>query len=122
LGGLNSAWYVCCSGARQIHRPARRARSTSWLNLDIQHHIHPAAKLGQQSIQGQRLRDGARETIQHRPTRRIRLLEPLADHGDGHVVGHQLAAVHVLRASWPNGVLRLRLSRNRSPEATCCRP
>jgi len=64
-------------------------------NVDIRHAAYRSTQFLQHPVQGRGLRRRARKTIQHGAPSAIRPRQAFADHGDGDVIRHQLAAIHV---------------------------
>ena len=82
-----------------------------------------AARAASAASSAARLGLGPREAVEDRAIARVGLAEPVEEHPDRQVVGHELAAIHVL--SWLRGraaVPDSRRPRNRSPVATCGSP
>src|SRR5699024_4186233 len=71
------------------------------LHDDVLRHVelHDAvqiqAKALQDALELVGLGNGARETVEEETGLRVVLLQTRLDHADGHVVGHQVAGVHV---------------------------
>ena len=69
-----------------------------------------------------RLLERAREAVEDDAVLGVRLLDALLEHADRHLVGHQLAAVHVRLRRLPSSVPCATASRNMSPVETCAGP
>src|SRR5690554_1572190 len=61
----------------------------------LQYHVQSGPQVGEQLVQGHRLRDGTRKTVQQEPVRGVRLGEPVPHHVDRDLVGDEVAGVHV---------------------------
>src|SRR3954469_22413578 len=61
----------------------------------FEHAVEGLAEVGQRAAQLLGLRDGARETVEQETGLGVGLSQAVAHHGDGDLVGHQVAGVHV---------------------------
>ena len=71
----------------------------SFVNLQLDDGIERHVARGQQLIERLRLRNGARETVEHKTVLRIRLADTIGDDRDHDFIGHELPGFHkALRA------------------------
>ncbi len=77
--------------------PAARQTAHQFLvgHGDVEHAVQLPPHVGQHGIQALGLGLGAGEAIEDGAPVAIGPLQPIPHHGDGHVVGHQFALVHV---------------------------
>ena len=71
------------------------------LDVQVEQAVDPLADGLQHAVQGLRLRHRAGEAVEQEASAAIGAGDPLPDHVDHHLVGHQLAAVHVLLGLHP---------------------
>ena len=71
-------------------------------DVDLDGELDLAALLAQDVVEGLGLGAVAREAVEDDALRRIALGEPVQEHPDGDVVGHELAAVHVAARLQPD--------------------
>ena len=76
--------------------PGQPAQQLLLGDVEAEGGLQWGAELGQAPVQGLGLGHGAREPVQREPGLAVPLGQPLHDHGDDHLVGHQVAPVHVL--------------------------
>ena len=115
LGGSKSTWKLCCP-LTHTRRPDRR-RTTSSSGTSIS----SAAVSVRPSCSSSSSSASACCSVRGKPSRMkpfggVRLLEALDDHLDDQVVGHEVAAVHVLL-----GLQRRARSLRARRRAACCR-
>jgi hypothetical protein len=65
-------------------------------DVNVDRDAHLAAPLCDAPLECLCLWNGARETVQESPVRRIRLVEAIGDHVQDEAVRHQVATIHVL--------------------------
>ena len=94
-GGSNSTWKTWPffdAGAA----PAEPAHDLVVGDVDQERRGQLAAELAQLRVERLGLRHGAREAVEDEAVGGLLALDPLGDHADDHLVGDQVAAVHVL--------------------------
>ncbi len=65
-------------------------------DVDQQHRVDDPAQLRQLGVECLGLGHGARKAVEDEAVERLRGVDPLDDHADDHLVGDQVAAIHVL--------------------------
>src|SRR2546428_7563795 len=81
---------------RPAHPPACQAADNHIIgDVKVQYQIDMASSRPQHPVQSASLSQGARKSVQHKAALCIRLVEPLVDDTDHHVVWDQLAPIHV---------------------------
>ena len=92
--------------------PAQPANHLVVVDVDQQDSGQPPVELGETRRQCLRLGLGAREAVEDEAVGRLGGVDPLGDHADDHLVGDQVAAIHVLL----RGAAQLGLVADRRPQ------
>ncbi len=80
---------------------AQTADQFPGVDIDAQHRLQAFVHVGQDLIQTISLRDRPGKSVEDRPGLAVWLLQSLSDHGDGDVIRHQLAFIHVAPGVFP---------------------
>ena len=94
-GGLNSTWKTWPFSSQVRRPPSRRTTSSSSTSISSTP-VRPRPSSASFARERLGLRLGAREAVEDEAVGRLGGVDPLGDHADDHLVGDEVAAVHVL--------------------------
>ena len=114
FGGSNSTWKMWPFLAQVRRPPSRRTTSSSGTSISSAA-VSSRPSSSELLVERLGLRLGAREAVEDEAVLGLRARRPLGDHADDHLVGDEVAAVHVLLR------LAAELGLRRAPRRAGCR-